>query len=125
MDFDFLNKDAKNNKISKKDCFTTITSKSSQNFDVVANDKYSKTKNSSQNTSLTAFYNAIQTDNEHLSQAEIQNFISMLQEEELNTINTHMGIHSVTSRIENFCKQLVNQNNPDYFNNKQTNQPTY
>lgn len=77
----------------------------------------SENKNSSQNPSLTAFYNAIQTDNEHFPQTEIQNFISMLQDEEINTINTHTGIHSVTSRIENFCKQLVNQSSPDYFNN--------
>jgi hypothetical protein len=77
----------------------------------------SENKNSNQNSSLTAFYNAIQTDNEHFPQAEIQNFISMLQDEETNSINTHTGIHSVTSRIENFCKQLVNQSSPDYFNN--------
>lgn len=77
----------------------------------------SENKNSIQNSSLTAFYNALQTDNEPFPQTEIQNFISILQEEEANTIHTHVGIHSVTSRIENFCKQLVNQNNPDYFNN--------
>ncbi len=54
-------------------------------------------------------------DDELFSLDEIQNFIQLLQREESATINTHSGIHSVSSRIENFCRQMVNNKDKESF----------
>lgn len=87
MDFDFLNKDAKNNKISKKDCFTTITSKSSQNFDVVANDKYSKTKNSSQSPLTPMSMNFLGSPKEEINDKKV---VFLIKKQYIETLNCNI-----------------------------------
>jgi hypothetical protein len=54
------------------------------------------------------------TENDFFSNDEIFNFLSQLQNEEIDSIHTHTGIHSVTSRIDIFCKQMVSQSDPNY-----------
>jgi len=54
-----------------------------------------------------SFLNLPLTDNETFPLEMIQNFIQLLKEEESKTIHTHTGIHSFTSRVEQYCRQRV------------------
>lgn len=55
----------------------------------------------------SSFLNLPLTDNETYPPEGIQNFILLLKEEESRTINTHTGIHSLTSRVEQYCRNMV------------------
>ena len=54
-------------------------------------------------------------DEDVFSLEEISNFLQQLQREETENLNTHSGIHSITSRIENYCRQLVNNYDKNNF----------
>ena len=55
------------------------------------------------------FLNLPLADNEIYPPEEIQNFIQLLKEEESRTINTHTGIHSLTSRVEQYCRNMLSR----------------
>jgi len=54
-------------------------------------------------------------DEELFSLEEISKFLQLLQREETENLHTHSGIHSITSRIENYCRQLVNNYDKNNF----------
>ena len=71
---------------------------------------------SDKKNTVSAFISLQLTDDETYTPEQVLNFILTLQEEESRTIHRHTGIHSATSRIEGYCRQMVARNNPNTFN---------
>lgn len=71
---------------------------------------------SAQKSAVSAFISLQLTDDAEYTSEKILSFIQLLQDEESKTIHRHTGIHSLTSRIESYCRQMVMHNNPNSFN---------
>lgn len=69
---------------------------------------------SKQKNTASIFLNLPMGDKESYPPEEVQNFIKLLKEEESRTINSHTGIHSLTSRVEQYCRQFaISQQNQE------------